>query len=192
MPAHNAAPNRAATPSPPGRSAAGAGQRSRGREQLAQPVDLHVATREHHGDPLAVADRNATGQDRGQRRRTGRLEDLLESLDGKAHPGQDRRVVEQDDVVEVAPGHRERPDARRMERRGRRPRCPAGSGRSRSAFDRQAQRVRALRLDAVDADARATLLQCRGDAGDQPTAAHATTATSSSGMSSRSSRPIDP
>ena len=43
-------------------------------------------------------DRDAAGQDRREGRGPGRLEDLLEPLEREAHPGQDRRVVEQDDV----------------------------------------------------------------------------------------------
>ena len=70
-------------------------------EQLAEPAHLDVAAGQHHRDPLAVPDRDPSGQDRGEGRGAGRLEDLLEPLDREPQAGEDRRVVEQDDVVEV-------------------------------------------------------------------------------------------
>ena len=80
-------------------------------QELAQPADLDVAARRDDRHPFAVPDRDPAGEQRRQGRGAGRLEDLLQPLDREAHPGQDRRIVEQDDVVEVAPAHRQRPGA---------------------------------------------------------------------------------
>ena len=73
-------------------------------------------------------------------RRAGRLEDLLHPLGGEAQAGQDRRVVEQDDAVEVAAAHRQRPlpGERRAEAVG--DAVAAGSGRPRRARARATRR----------------------------------------------------
>ena len=84
---------------------------SRRPPELAEPAHLDVPARQHDRHPLAVADRDPAREDRRQRGRTGRLEDLLEPLEREPQPGEDRRVVEQHDVVDVAPGHRQRPRA---------------------------------------------------------------------------------
>ena len=111
-------------------------------------------------------DRDTSGEDGRQRRGPGWLQHLLHPLDGEAHPGQDRRIVEQDDVVEVPLAHRQRPDPRE-----RRPEPVRDTVRldahDRVPFQRDRHRVRPLRLDAIDAKARLALLECGRDTGDQ-------------------------
>ena len=90
----------------------------------------------------------------------------------EAHPGQDRRVVEQDDVVEVPLRHRQRPGA------GERRAEPVGDALGLDlddlvALDGEADRVRSARFDAVHADPGPLLLERRGDARDQAAAADA-------------------
>ena len=111
-------------------------------------------------------DRHATGQDRRQRRGARRLDDLLEPLDRKPHAGQDRRIVEQDDPVEVAPAHRQRPDAgeRRTQTVGDAVRLDRHDL---VPLERERHRIRTLRLDPVDADRWPALLDRGRHAGDQ-------------------------
>ena len=148
------------------------GQRPGPVEQRAQSADLDVPARQDDRDPLAIPDRHPTGEHRRQRRGAGRLDDLLEPLDAKRMPGQDRRVVEQDDPVEVAPAHRQRPDA--CERGAQ----PVGDAvrldrHDLASLERERHRIRTLGLDAVDADRRPALLDRGRHAGDQSPATDA-------------------
>ena len=95
------------------RSRARPGQRP-GRRRAARPVGRPRRSRPT-GRPRP-APRPGSGPDRpapppAPRRPPGSTTCLSRSM-AKRMPGQDGRVVEQDDLVEVAPAHRQRPDAR--------------------------------------------------------------------------------
>ena len=92
-------------------------------------------------------------EDGGEGRRAGRLENLLHPLDREPQATEDRRVVDDDHVVEVPPAHRERPFARERRRQavGDGPRLDPDR---RPGVEGEAHRVRAGRLDAVDAGRR--------------------------------------
>ncbi len=79
---------------------------------VAEPGDIDVPAGGHDDDPLAVADGNRARQHGRQGRRAGRLQHLLHALQREAQPGQDGRIVEQHDAVEVALGHGQGQDAR--------------------------------------------------------------------------------
>src|SRR6266513_1774785 len=72
-----------------------------GGDWVAEARQIDVPAAGDHADSLAGVDREATEEDRRQRRRTRRLENLLHSLGGEADAGQDGGVVEQDDPVYV-------------------------------------------------------------------------------------------
>ena len=122
-------------------------------------------------DALAVADRDPPGQDRREGGGAGRLEDLLEPLDARSasRPGSSRRR-----------GGRCRRGSAGTSPASRRPAngAPEAVGDAvgldpddLAALEGERHGVRALRLDAVDADRGAPLLDRRGHARDETAAA---------------------
>ena len=152
----------------------GTGQRRGRGDQLAEPIDLDVAARQDDRDAFAGRDTGSVrrGPPPARRRRPARGPASSRSS-AEPHAGQDRRVVEQDDVLEVVAGPSPASTPRRTAPRGRRRRCAARSSRSRRAASAERHRVRSLRLHAVDARRGSAAVDRGRDARDQPAAADA-------------------
>ena len=124
-------------------------QRRGAFQELTEPRDLDIAARQQDAHPLARADRQASRQDRRERGAPRPAREPASSARPRTEARQDGRVVEEDDLVDVALDHRQRPCRRRTARRARRRRCglqraPARRPRGRESWrsDRSARRRR--------------------------------------------------
>ena len=100
---------------PDGLPAAGSGALARSSPSRSMATLPPDSTRTR-GRRRGAGRRREHGRERGS---AGGLEDLLQALDGEPEPGEDRRVVDEDHVLEVAPHDPRARTARRMARRGR-------------------------------------------------------------------------
>ena len=124
-------------------SGAAAASSSPSRSTATLPPERMTHTRSPERSGIAPV------SDRGEGRRAGRLEDLLEAFDAEPEPGEDRRVVDQHDLLDVAL------DDAEGEVAGRRRAEPVGDADGRDGHrlpGRQAvgHRLGPHRLDAVD------------------------------------------
>src|SRR5439155_14657752 len=145
-------------------------KRRRALDQGAQSSDLHVAARGDDAHALAWTDRDASVEHGREGRRTGPLEHLLHPLRGESHAREDRRVVQQHDLVDVPTAHRQRPEPGEG-----RPEAVGDGVRADlhrlAVLEPDRDGVGLVRLHAVDADARPSLLHGCGNAADEPASA---------------------